>query len=415
MVAAASAEPPVTQPVKHHSGSEEKIDAQAHRLSKAIAGDIERVEPYLERYGYWAVFAAVGVEGIGIPAPGQTLLEAGALVAAVPDSKLNISLLLFVTILATSLGQTIGYLIGRSGGRAVLNRLPIPADSLEKIERGFNRYGGWLVFFGHFVDGPRQLIGLFSGVLQMHWGRFMLLNIGGAVVWASFWALGVYYLDLRFRCRGHGLTEDQPLDRWAHGDRCHRPAALCADRRCATAESDQIVTRQDPHARQRRINLECRREPRFAGPGIAISKECSMLSVLRSALVAALYLTAGAAGAGTTLTAPEALDKAEAGEITLIDIRTPPEWRQTGVAAGALTIDMTKKTFVQEVLRRGAGRSRRTDRAHLPHRQPHRLYAARRWRNWVSPTSPTSRRGWRVVPRAGVGAPGLPVEPCTSC
>ena len=192
----ASAEPPVTQPVKQHSGTKGKIDARAHRVAKAISGDIERVEPYLERYGYWAVFAAVGVEGIGIPAPGQTLLEAGALVAAVPESKLNIYLLLFVTILATSLGQTIGYLIGRSGGRAVLNRLPIPAHSLENIERGFNRYGGWLVFFGRFVDGPRQLLGLFSGVLAMHWGRFMLLNIGGAVLWASFWALGVYYVDL---------------------------------------------------------------------------------------------------------------------------------------------------------------------------------------------------------------------------
>jgi membrane protein DedA with SNARE-associated domain len=45
---------------------------------------------YLEHYGYWAVFVAVGVEGMGISAPGQTLLEAGALVAAVPDGKVNI-------------------------------------------------------------------------------------------------------------------------------------------------------------------------------------------------------------------------------------------------------------------------------------------------------------------------------------
>jgi membrane protein DedA with SNARE-associated domain len=184
--------------VTQHHISAQKIDARAHRLAKAIAADIERVEPYLERYGYWAVFVAVGIEGIGIPAPGQTLLEAGALVAAVPNSRLNIYLLLFVTILATSLGQTIGYLIGRSGGRAVLNRMPIPAHSLEKIERRFNRYGGWLVFFGRFVDGPRQLIGLFSGILAMHWGRFMVLNIGGAVLWASFWALGVYAVDLHF-------------------------------------------------------------------------------------------------------------------------------------------------------------------------------------------------------------------------
>jgi membrane protein DedA with SNARE-associated domain len=195
---AGSAEAVAAQAAEHHRGSKAKIDARAHRLATAIAADVERVEPYLERYGYWAVFAAVAVEGIGIPAPGQTLLEAGALVAAVPDSQLNISILLLVTILATSLGQTIGYLIGRLGGRAVLDRLPIPAASVEGIERGFNRYGGWLVFFGRFVDGPRQLIGLFSGILALDWRRFMLFNISGAVVWASFWSLGVYYLDLHF-------------------------------------------------------------------------------------------------------------------------------------------------------------------------------------------------------------------------
>lgn len=202
--------PPVNQPVEHQGSSDKKIDARAHRLAKAIAADIERVEPYLERYGYWAVFAAVGIEGVGIPAPGQTLLEAGSLVAAAPGSRLNIYLLLFVTILATSLGQTIGYLIGRSGGRAVLNRMPISTLSLEKIEAAFNRYGGWLVFFGRFVDGPRQLIGLFSGVLAMHWGRFMLLNIGGAVLWASFWALGVYYLDLHFDAVVSALRQVNP-------------------------------------------------------------------------------------------------------------------------------------------------------------------------------------------------------------
>lgn len=201
-------------PAEGQSHSAQKVQARAHRLAKAIEADIERVEPFLERYGYWAVFAAVGIEGIGIPAPGQTLLEAGALVAAVPNSKLNIVLLLFVTILATSLGQTIGYLIGRSGGRAALKRMPIPAHQLEKLEGAFNRYGGWLVFFGRFVDGPRQLIGLFSGVLAMHWGRFMLLNIGGAILWASFWALGVYYLDLHFDAV---VTALRHLNPWVAG------------------------------------------------------------------------------------------------------------------------------------------------------------------------------------------------------
>ena len=79
------------------------------------------------------------------------------------------------------------------------------------------------------------------------------------------------------------------------------------------------------------------------------------MSILRSVrqhavvVLAALFLIGGAAQAGSTLSATDALEKARAGEITFIDIRTPAEWRQTGVAAGALTIDMTAPTFVQDV------------------------------------------------------------------
>ncbi|MFE8032074.1 DedA family protein [Thiohalocapsa marina] len=209
--AGAAAQPPTPLP---HGAEQRRSDERAHRLAGAISKDIERVEPYLEHYGYWAVFAAVGIEGVGVPAPGQTLLEAGAVVSAIPGSRLNISMLLFVTILATSLGQTLGYLIGRAGGRAVLDRLPISTHGIDRIERAFNRYGGWFVVFGRFVDGPHQLIGLLSGVLGMSWGRFMLLNVIGAILWASFWALGVYYLDLHL----DGLvTALRQLNPWIAG------------------------------------------------------------------------------------------------------------------------------------------------------------------------------------------------------
>jgi rhodanese-related sulfurtransferase len=67
--------------------------------------------------------------------------------------------------------------------------------------------------------------------------------------------------------------------------------------------------------------------------------------------VLAVAFSAGCgADPGPTLSAPDAFEKARAGEITLIDIRTPREWRETGVAEGALTIDMTTKTFVEEIL-----------------------------------------------------------------
>lgn len=59
-----------------------------------------------------------------------------------------------------------------------------------------------------------------------------------------------------------------------------------------------------------------------------------------AALCAVLLVFGGARAAGPTLDPAQAYDQASAGKITLIDIRTPPEWAQTGVATVAHRIDM---------------------------------------------------------------------------
>jgi len=167
-----------------------------HRLFRGIENAVARVEPWLQRYGYGAIFAAVGVEGFGIPAPGQTLLEASAVAAASSGTRLRIEWVLLTTFLAASLGNTLGYLIGRAGGRELFQRLRIDRRHLDKVEQGFHRYGGWLIVFARFFDGPRQLNGIAAGALQMPWTRFTLYNLVGAALWACFWGLGAYYLDL---------------------------------------------------------------------------------------------------------------------------------------------------------------------------------------------------------------------------
>ncbi len=167
-----------------------------HRLLRDIEDGVARVEPWLERYGYGAVFVTVGVEGFGVPAPGQTVLEAGSAASAAANARLRIGWILLVAFLAASLGNTLGYLIGRSGGRELLHRLRVNARHLDKLELQFDRHGGWLIVFARFFDGPRQLNGIAAGILAMPWARFTLYNLAGAALWACFWGLGVYYLDL---------------------------------------------------------------------------------------------------------------------------------------------------------------------------------------------------------------------------
>ena len=68
---------------------------------------------------------------------------------------------------------------------------------------------------------------------------------------------------------------------------------------------------------------------------------------------AALGASAASAAAAADISADTAYSMAERGELTIIDIRTPEEWRATGVPQGAETINMRDPAFgakLQELL-----------------------------------------------------------------
>lgn len=73
-----------------------------------------------------------------------------------------------------------------------------------------------------------------------------------------------------------------------------------------------------------------------------------MISISRRTLLTALALAAASPGLAqqspvATMTPAEAHAKAQAGEITLVDIRTLPEWRETGLPASAHAITMNQE------------------------------------------------------------------------
>lgn len=152
-----------------------------------LAQHLGAVQPLLDRYGYAAVFLAVFVEGMGIPAPGQTLLIAAALLAG--RGELSVALVLATAVLASATGNLAGYWLGRSGGRRILDRIGAGAR-LERMQRLFEQRGGVLVAFGRFVDGTRQLAGIVAGSLDMPAPTFFAWNVLGAVVWGGVWSLG---------------------------------------------------------------------------------------------------------------------------------------------------------------------------------------------------------------------------------
>jgi membrane protein DedA with SNARE-associated domain len=151
----------------------------------------------LTKYGYWAVAGVVGLESMGVPLPGEATLIAAGIYAGT-GKHLNIWMVIAAASVGAILGDNLGFWIGREIGLRLLLRYGGYVQLTEKrIKLGqylFQRHGGKIVFFGRFIAVLRSLAALLAGVNQMAWTHFLLFNAAGAVLWATLYGLGAYYL-----------------------------------------------------------------------------------------------------------------------------------------------------------------------------------------------------------------------------
>jgi membrane protein DedA with SNARE-associated domain len=126
--------------------------------------------------------------------PGQTLLIVAGAYAG--NGRLNVVLVAVFGFAAAVVGDSIGFWIGRVGGRRLLLRVGryvlLTEARLDKAERFFERHGGKIVVVARFIDGLRQFNGVVAGMVNMPWWRFLAFNALGAAVWSSVWT-GVGY------------------------------------------------------------------------------------------------------------------------------------------------------------------------------------------------------------------------------
>jgi undecaprenyl-diphosphatase len=112
--------------------------------------------------------------------------------------QLSIELVVAIAAGAAILGDNVGYLIGRTGGRRLLERPGV----LERHRRGilargepfFARHGPKAVFLGRWVTGLRIAAAWLAGITKMPWPSFLLWNALGGVAWATSVGLLSFYL-----------------------------------------------------------------------------------------------------------------------------------------------------------------------------------------------------------------------------
>jgi membrane protein DedA with SNARE-associated domain len=157
---------------------------------------IVNVEHLVRSAGYPLLFLIVMSESSGAPVPGETGLLTAAILAS--QHKLKIELVIPLAAAGAILGDNIGYLIGRKGGRWLLERPGAFQRQRNRMltvgEPFFERHGPKAVFFGRFVLGLRVWASWLAGATRMHWLSFVLWNALGGITWACVMGLSAYFL-----------------------------------------------------------------------------------------------------------------------------------------------------------------------------------------------------------------------------
>ncbi|MFI2738029.1 DedA family protein [Streptomyces sp. NPDC018711] len=139
---------------------------------------------------YVLVAVVIGVESLGIPLPGEIVLVSSALLAS-QHGHIDPYVLGACATAGAIVGDSIGYAIGRKGGRPLLAKLGrrfpkhFSEANIGLAENSFQKWGMWAVFFGRFIALLRIFAGPLAGVLRMPYWKFLIANVLGGIVWAG--------------------------------------------------------------------------------------------------------------------------------------------------------------------------------------------------------------------------------------
>jgi membrane protein DedA with SNARE-associated domain len=139
------------------------------------------------RYGYAVVFFGVFLENAGLPVPGETALLAGAALAHF--GKLSLPWVILTAIVGATLGDNLGFAIGRRAGRRLIEqhgwRVGLTLARLIQFDEFFRTHGPHTVFVARFITGLRVFCAVVAGSSTMRWPTFILYNATGAIVWCT--------------------------------------------------------------------------------------------------------------------------------------------------------------------------------------------------------------------------------------
>lgn len=160
---------------------------------------MDSIFAFVRAHAYAGVFVATFIDGTALPFPGRMLLIATGALA--PSAGLNVVAIILLGAAGAVLGDHLWYVAGLVRGERVLalycRVVPRRRTCADRARDYVARYGGFAFIIGRFVAGVRILAAPVAAAAGMRYPRFLLCDVGGALLWSTVFVLLGYAVGAR--------------------------------------------------------------------------------------------------------------------------------------------------------------------------------------------------------------------------
>lgn len=153
----------------------------------------QELTAYITQYGYFAIFALVFLQEIGIPNPVPNelvLLFSGYLAS---EGLLSFPLLFLTVVFADFIGTSLLYFVFYSFGKKLLEKkprwLPIHKGHIERLGSFISKKDWWGIYLGRLIPYVRGYASVAAGLLQLKPRIFLTMVLLSAATWSGGYAL----------------------------------------------------------------------------------------------------------------------------------------------------------------------------------------------------------------------------------
>ncbi len=146
--------------------------------------------------GYAGIFFMMFLESSFFPFPSEVVMIPAGYLASI--GQMNIFLVVFFGIAGSLAGAVFNYYLAMKFGRQFIAKwgkyVFIDEQTLQKMERFFDKHGDISIFSGRLIPAVRQYISLPAGLAQMDIYKFSIYTSLGAGIWVLILSLLGYFI-----------------------------------------------------------------------------------------------------------------------------------------------------------------------------------------------------------------------------